>query len=68
MDQLAGKYDGRAVVMKVDIDKEADLAEKYGVDGIPTVVFIKGGEVQGDPIIGAAPQEAYETRLEELVK
>ena len=57
MDALAGKYDGRAVVIKVDVDKEADIADKYGVEGIPTVVFLKDGKVQGKPLIGAFPRK-----------
>jgi len=68
MDELAGKYDGRAVVIKVDVDSEAELADKYGVEGIPTVVFLKDGKVQGAPLIGAFPREEYEERLDELVQ
>ena len=68
MDALAGKYDGRAVVIKVDVDSEAELADKYGVTGIPTVVFLKDGKVQGEALIGAFPKEEYEERLDELVQ
>jgi|GEM_PF-6885545 len=68
MDELAGKYDGRAVVIKVDVDSEAEIADKYGVQGFPTVIFLKDGKVQGGPLIGAFPREEYEERLDELVQ
>lgn len=68
MDELAGKYDGRAVVIKIDVDKEADIADKYGVEGIPTIVFLKDGKVQGKPLIGAFSREEYEDRLDDLLK
>ena len=50
------------------MDKQADIADKYGVEGIPTVVFLKNGKVQGGPLIGAFPKEEYEERLDELVQ
>lgn len=45
VDELATDYDGRAVVGKVNIDEWQELAARYGVRSIPTVLFIKDGEV-----------------------
>lgn len=42
--QLADQYDGRAVVGKVDVDAEGELAMRYGVMNIPTVIFFKDGK------------------------
>ena len=57
--QLADQYDGRAVVGKVDVDAEGELAMRYGVMNIPTVIFLQGG--QGDHPRGgrSAPRGIY---------
>lgn len=43
MEQLAVKYAGRAVVAKVDVDEQNELAERFGVMSIPTVIVFKNG-------------------------
>jgi thioredoxin 1 len=46
IDELATQYEGKAMVAKVDVDAEPDLAMKFGVMSIPTVILFKdGGEV-----------------------
>ena len=44
IDELAEEYAGRIVVGKVDVDKESDLAGKFGVMSIPTVILFKDGK------------------------
>lgn len=52
--RLAGELQGRVNIVKVNIDTDPELAEKYGVDGVPTLlVFQKGREK--DRMVGAAP-------------
>ena len=41
VEKLTVEYDGKALVAKVDTDEEADLAEKFDVSTIPTLVFLK---------------------------
>ena len=45
IEELAGEFDGKAKIGKVNVDNNQDLAAKYGIKGIPTVMLIKGGEV-----------------------
>ncbi len=42
--QVADEYDGKVVVAKLDIDEAGDVAERYGITAIPTLIFFKNGE------------------------
>ena len=44
--QLAGEWEGKVKVVKIDADENPNLVMQYGVMGIPTLLFIKGGEVK----------------------
>lgn len=55
IEQLAQEYDGKAKVFKVDVDKESDLAGRYGVMSIPALLVFKGGKLV-DSMVGAAPK------------
>jgi thioredoxin 1 len=45
LDELADEYQGRVKVAKVNIDNEPNIAQKYGIRAIPTLLLFKGGEV-----------------------
>ena len=45
VDELAEKNEGNAIVAKVDVAEHMELAVKYGVTGVPTIIVFKGGEV-----------------------
>ena len=45
IDELAGEYEGKAKIGKVNVDNNQDLAAQFGIRGIPTVILFKGGEV-----------------------
>ena len=45
VDALAAKYAGKAVVAKCNVDDCEDISVKYGIRNIPTLLYIKGGEV-----------------------
>lgn len=66
IEQLAEKYDGQVIVGKVDVDENDDLAMRFAVRNIPTVLFIKNGEVV-DKQIGAAPLSMLEEKLQKLL-
>lgn len=55
VEQIASEYDGKAKVFKVDIDSEGDLAQKYNIMSIPSLLVFKGGKVV-DQMVGAAPK------------
>jgi thioredoxin 1 len=58
IDELADEYQGRVVIAKVDVDAEAELAGKFGVMSIPTVVLFKdGSEVARQ--VGFAGKQGY---------
>ena len=44
IEELAAQYEGRALVAKVNVDEEPDLARRFGIMSIPTVVFLKDGQ------------------------
>jgi thioredoxin 1 len=65
IEKIAERYEGRAVVCKVNVDQLSNLAGRYGIEGIPTVVFIdKGKEVQR--LVGLRSQGAYTKVLDKL--
>lgn len=64
IDSLGKKHDGKIKVVKVNVDENQDLAMKYGIMSIPTVMLFVGGKLV-DSAVGAAPAEYYEKFLTE---
>jgi len=62
IDELAEEFDGKANICKVNTDEEQDLAVKFGVRSIPTIVFMKDGEVV-DQMVGAASKQAFVDKI-----
>ena len=58
VEALAEQYEGKALVGKVNVDEEPDLARRFGVMSIPTVVFLKNGR-EFDWKVGVMPAEAF---------
>jgi len=56
IEALSKEYEGKMRFVKVDVDQNADLAGKYGVQGIPTLLFFKGGQEAGRTV-GAPPRD-----------
>jgi thioredoxin 1 len=63
LDEMSEEYDGKLKIGKLNVDEQGDLAARYNVVSIPTLMVFKGGEVAGQQI-GAAPRD----RLEKLVE
>ncbi|MEG2119764.1 MAG: thioredoxin [Pseudoflavonifractor sp.] len=63
IEDLAGKYEGKATVGKVDIDEQEELAGRYGVMSIPTIVFFKDGKEIARKV-GVMPADAYTVVLD----
>ena len=47
LEELAGEYDGKLKVCKMDVDANTDTAPKYGIRGIPTLIIFNNGDVAG---------------------
>ena len=58
IEDLAARYGGKALVGKVNVDEEPELARRFGVMSIPTVVFLKNGR-EFDRKVGVMPPQAY---------
>lgn len=58
IEALAEKYDGKVLLGKVNVDDERELAIRYGVMSIPTVVFLKNGR-EFDRKVGTMPEAVY---------
>jgi thioredoxin 1 len=67
LEDLSGKYEGRLNVYKVDIDKEPELAGLFGVQSVPTLLFIPK---EGEPrmALGALPKPQLEKAIGEVLK
>ena len=50
VDELSSEYEGRARVVKVDVDQAPELAQRYGVSSIPAFVVFNGGEVKSNAV------------------
>ena len=66
LEELAKEYEGKLVVVKVNTDENPQWAMKYGVQGIPTMLFVKGGELV-DRMVGAAPKPFIQVRVDKLL-
>ncbi len=64
IESLAEKYEGRAVIGKVNTDEEPDLAMSFQISGIPTVIFFKDGK-EIDRLVGVMPPDAFIQVLEQ---
>ncbi len=66
VEEMSGEYEGKAVIGKVDVDSNPNVAMKYGIRNIPTVLFVKNGEV-ADKQVGAAPKHIFTAKLDALL-
>ena len=65
LDEVAGEMSDTATVYKVNVDENGDLAQQYGIRGIPTLIFFKNGEA-AKTLVGIQPKEEIKKSLEEL--
>ncbi|HRH03310.1 MAG: thioredoxin [Bacteroidetes bacterium] len=63
VEEISKDYDGRAVVGKVDVDNNPQISAKFGIRNIPTILFIKNGQVV-DKQVGAVPKSILSGKLD----
>jgi len=66
VDEISKEYEGKLKVLKLNSDENPDIAGKYRVMGIPTLLFFRGGQPV-DQIVGAVPKVQLKTRVDTLL-
>jgi thioredoxin 1 len=66
VDEIAKDYDGKLKVVKLNTDENPDIAGKYQIRGIPTLMFFKGGQTV-DQVVGAVPKAQLKTKVDILL-
>jgi thioredoxin 1 len=66
IEDLSKEYSGKAVVAKCDVDNSPQVAAKYGIRNIPTVLFFKDGKI-ADKQVGAVPKGNFVSKLNALL-
>ena len=66
IEALAEEYEGRVLIGKCDVDDNDELTGRFGVRNIPTVLFIKDGEVK-DKTVGAVTKAQLEEKVKALL-
>jgi thioredoxin 1 len=64
--QLAAEYEGRALVAKMNTDEHPEILARYGIMGIPTLIYFKGGKEAGR-VVGLTGYETIKSKLEKLL-
>jgi len=66
VEEMSKEFEGKALVVKCDVDSSPGISMKYGIRNIPTVLFFKNGNV-ADKQIGAVPKNNFVTKLNALL-
>ena len=66
IEELAGEYAGKINVGKCDVEENDDIAMEYGIRNIPTILFIKNGQVV-DKFVGATTKAKLQEKFESLL-
>ncbi len=66
IDELAEQYEGQVLIGKVDVEENVDLAEKYAIRSVPTLIFFKDGEMV-DKVVGLQSKAALEAKIKALL-
>ncbi|MFA5353332.1 MAG: thioredoxin [Thermodesulfovibrionales bacterium] len=66
VEELAKEYAGKVTIGKLNTDENPDVASKYKIMGIPTIMFFKNGE-KVDQVVGAVPKPQLKAKLDALL-
>ena len=65
VEELAGEYQGKVKIAKLNVDDNKQTPQKYGVKGIPTLMLFKNGTVV-DQVVGAVPKSRIQDMLDKV--
>ncbi|PKP53981.1 MAG: thioredoxin [Bacteroidetes bacterium HGW-Bacteroidetes-1] len=66
VEEIGGEYEGKAKVVKLDVDNNPSSASQFGIRNIPTILFFKDGKVV-DKQVGAVPKQVLVKKLEAIL-
>ena len=66
IEEMAGEYEGKAIIGKVNVDNNPGVSAQFGIRNIPTVLFVKNGEI-ADKSVGAVPKQQLTSKLDALI-
>lgn len=66
IEELEKEMAGKAEIVKVDVDKSIDLAQRFGISGVPTIMIFKDGKPV-DKIVGFQPKQILKNRIERFI-
>ena len=66
LEKVADEYAGKVKIVKVNVDEEGELAARYGISGIPTLIFFKGGKA-ADTVVGLPQPWMLKEKIDGLV-
>jgi thioredoxin 1 len=66
IEELAGEYEGKAIVAKLNVDDNPQTAAKYGIRSIPSMLIFKNGEVV-DQMVGAMPKNMIAKKIDQYI-
>lgn len=66
MEEFAREYDGRVIIGKCDVEENNDLAVAFKIRSVPTILFIRNGEVV-DKVVGAVSREEIEKKIKKVL-
>jgi len=66
IEELAEEFDGKAAICKINTDEQQELASKFGIRSIPTILIMKNGEVV-ETMVGAASKAAFAEKINALL-
>ena len=66
VDEIANDYEGKAVVGKVNVDENPEISTRFGIRNIPTIIFLKGGEIK-DQSVGIVPNNVLTEKMDALL-
>ena len=66
VEEISQEFGGKALIGKVNVDENPDISAKFGIRNIPTILFLKNGEVV-DKSVGAVPKNVLTDKIEALL-